>query len=256
MMKAVRRWLANGATVLSLLLCVATAGAWVWSAQHPVSTLFEVNKIGPHGGSVAADGPGKWHFVSGQHEPISDWGIYIDVDRDGLDIRPFSSFYEWTIPWWRLILLWLIIPCLRIWPRRRAGTSTITEDRAQPRLNRWGWVLRQSAACSVSYSQEARTVVIAHFVSSYVLAAFYVIVIAVQNPGYFGYAGLRIVFSSLLAPITAPLFLLLILQQSDQLLGIETAFCAAYLIPLFAVYIWLTNRVINGKRRSVHKLAT
>jgi hypothetical protein len=90
----------SASLILSLTLCAAAIFFWIRSYQAPWSTdIVLAGQLGPKGG--VEDGT-EWIWTISSAE-----GIY--------EIRPRYSFYSWPTPYWKLIVLTLVIPekCLR-----------------------------------------------------------------------------------------------------------------------------------------------
>jgi hypothetical protein len=81
-------------------MCVATIALWIRSEQAPWQTQLGFARVGPHGGI----------------EDQSDWEWRIASSDGRVDIAPECSFYEWNIPYWRLVVAWLIVPARRLVP--------------------------------------------------------------------------------------------------------------------------------------------
>jgi hypothetical protein len=84
-----RKWL-NIASVLSLLMCTATAVLWVQSYTLP---LFADVGTPLHNGST---------------ERSTDWGWHLGSDHGVIHVAPFNSFYSWDTPHWKLAVLFAL----------------------------------------------------------------------------------------------------------------------------------------------------
>jgi hypothetical protein len=97
-MKRFRRWLFNGLVVLSLLLFGVSLLFWVLSYAKPWrANITASGKIDPY----------SW---SNEREEAG-WNVFSEFGY--IDIRPFYSFFEWNIPYWKPVLLGLILPFYR-----------------------------------------------------------------------------------------------------------------------------------------------
>jgi len=99
--KQLRRKLRKAALILSLMLLVISVTLWILSYALPWRANVESSGIiDPYGFEFESESLG-WNV-------ISEYGK--------LDIRPFYSFFEWNIPYWKPAVLGLILPCYFFFP--------------------------------------------------------------------------------------------------------------------------------------------
>src|SRR4051812_4277252 len=91
------RRLFNIAVILSPMLILATVALWVRSYSYPCDMSLGAPL---HNGSL---------------ETGSEWAWRISSANGTLKIDPVCSFYSWSIPYWKLIAVWLIVPAYSAW---------------------------------------------------------------------------------------------------------------------------------------------
>ena len=92
------------ASAASLALALASIALWAASRLHPWSVYF--------GAALR----------NGAMERSSDWVWHIHSADGVLHVEPLGSFYRWDTPYWKLCLLFIVLPCwraLRRYLRRR-----------------------------------------------------------------------------------------------------------------------------------------
>jgi hypothetical protein len=113
------KWFVRSLTAISILFFLATATAWVLSCRNPWGTILAIEKLDSKGYQVWPKDNGSWQIVLTHRAPvISDLAWDVGGDPWQLDIRMLYSFFEWHVYWWRLLLLWLVVPVLQITPWR------------------------------------------------------------------------------------------------------------------------------------------
>jgi len=226
-------------TGVSILILAATIAAWVVSGLKPWSMSVEFDKIDSHGHYTYGVGEGTWQirWDAGENGP----GWWISGDSRALDIRPFYSFFEWRIGWWKIVLLWLVVPLWGYTPWRSIGYEIPTG-----KIPPYEWLLYKSGTRLVSRWQEIKSILPTHCVAAYLTGAVLVLVIVVQqgiprDPD----SVLWILSLWALAPLTVPLALLdFWLEEPD---GFSLFWWEIYLLILFTLYIRRTNRIICSR---------
>jgi hypothetical protein len=84
----------NAAGVISLLLCLLALLLWVASYNAPWSRRI------PLDGHIRPNG---------NFEDDVTWGFNVSSAEGVLDITPFFSFFEWRIPYWKLLALFSLL---------------------------------------------------------------------------------------------------------------------------------------------------
>ena len=97
-----RRLLALAA-VISTALSVGAIVAWIASDFRPAHFAIEGAAI--HNDSV---------------ETGSEWAWWITSADGVLDVRPVDSFYEWKVPYWKLVAALLLVPAWQVYLRVHA----------------------------------------------------------------------------------------------------------------------------------------
>jgi hypothetical protein len=241
-----KRFCVNLLTGVAILLAVGTAFAWFLSSKHPWSTCVEFVNLDAHGrfGTRNATWQIRWFKTNG--EPYTSWAWSISGDEDKLDVEPRYSFYEWKIPWWKIILLWLVVPILRFSPWRSIGcANTKLEDARGP----YEWLLFKSTNRLVPRGRDIKNVLVAHCLASYltalVIAIFLGFQLLIHDVGEVGFDRNDIMIIAMLfflAPLTVPCSLLTsMLYRIDPL---SVGIAGIYLIAGFAWYLRRTNRLI------------
>jgi hypothetical protein len=100
-MTRARRYILNGFVALSLHLCVATVVLWIWSYQSPWGNSRQLSgSIGPNGGF--------------DRVIDSNWKLW--SNQGMLWIEPPHGVNHWDIPYWKIVVLWLISPAWQLIP--------------------------------------------------------------------------------------------------------------------------------------------
>jgi hypothetical protein len=129
-MKGFRRRLLDGLGGVTLLLFLATLGLWIESYRAPWMQRIPLN------GHVRPNG---------NYEDDVTWGYDVQSSNGILDITPFFSFFEWKTPYWKLALLFSLLPMRRFVPWK---VFHVRERRIKAGLcPRCGYDLRATPEC-------------------------------------------------------------------------------------------------------------
>jgi len=89
------RWASNGAATFSAVLLLTTCVLWFGSYNFAWTRSITIaGRAGPNSGI----------------EDETEMGWRIASDRGILHIEPFYSFFYWDTPYWKLFLLWFVVP--------------------------------------------------------------------------------------------------------------------------------------------------
>jgi len=91
----------NVILVVSLLLLAATCVLWIWSYNTPwTRSILLAGRHGPNGGI----------------EDETEMGWNVTSSRGVLHFEPSYSFYYWDTPYWKLFVLWFVLPARHLIP--------------------------------------------------------------------------------------------------------------------------------------------
>lgn len=88
--------------VISAALSVAAITAWIASDLRPAH--FAIDGTAIHNASIEVGSGWAWWITSGD-------GV--------LDVQPVGSFYEWKVPYWKLVVALLLLPAWQVYLRVR-----------------------------------------------------------------------------------------------------------------------------------------
>jgi hypothetical protein len=250
-MKGVRLWLLNAITVLSVLLCLTTVGAWIFSGENPWSVFFQYNALGSHDAIAAARGMGHWRVLWTQDRALDgDWGWRVSADGRYFDAEFGYWAFDWETPWWKLILLWLVLPFLRFAPWRSSKpASDVGGPDPSSKLSRWGRPFRGPPIHPIPGHDEIKNIAVAYCLAAYMVAAIMAVVALVENIPADGALIFTIMWIEVLAPIAVPIVLLLLSDNPEAAQVFITTMWASYLLFFLAIYLWRANRKQNDRAK-------